>query len=79
MVNKLAYQFPMDASIQTLRLIGVKYIIVHKKEFDMLHKNGFMLQKKKIADGTVIIEELRKNKSIKFIKKLQDDYVFKML
>ncbi len=79
LVKDLLFNFPSDNTIQKLSTLGVDYIIVHKKEYDTLYFNKFTYEGKTVRDGGAIIAELNKNKSLKFVTKIQNDYIFQIV
>lgn len=78
LVNYLLFNFPSDASIGKLKSIGVDLIIVHKKEYDTLHKDNFIFQNKKIPSGKEVINYLMTNKTVSFEKQFGQDSVFRI-
>jgi hypothetical protein len=75
-ITKILIRFPSNNSIQELKKQGVNLIIVHKKEYDLLYKNDFTTENKKIDNGTTIINSLKDNNRVMLIRVLGDDYVF---
>lgn len=78
LVNYLLFNFPSDASIGKLKSIGVDLIIVHKKEYDTLHKDNFIFQNKKIPSGKEVIKYLMTNKDVFLEKQFGQDFVFRV-
>lgn len=78
--EKLAYQldaaFPSDKSISYLKATGVDYLIVHRQDYDNLHKDKFIINGKIIKNGEEVLRLLQKNKSVHQVKQFNDDYVF---
>ncbi len=70
--------FPQENSIIKLKKIGVDYIIVHKSEFDLLHKNNFKLNMHPGQMGNEIITSLAKSKKLHLIKKIGNDYIYEL-
>ena len=77
-VNYLLSDFPSEESIAKLKNIGVNLIIVHKKEYDTLHKDNFIFQDKKIPSGKEVIKYLMTNKSVSLEKQFGQDFVFRI-
>ena len=75
---KTLEQFPSDKSIFEIKKRGVNLIIIHQKEYDLLYKNNFTVNDKKIDDGTTIINLLKSNSNLQLIKIFEDAYVFKI-
>jgi hypothetical protein len=61
-----------------MKKIGINYIIFHKNEFDMLNKNNFMIDSKRIDDGETILNQLKNNRNVTLVKEFPGDYVFKI-
>lgn len=76
MYYELDYTFPSGSSLEKLKKMGITYMIIHKNEYDVIHKDKFTINDKQIWNGQEIISSIRKNKSVKFVKQFQDDYVF---
>lgn len=76
MVTELLKTFPEDSSIKQLKQLGVTHIILHKAEYDQLHKDGFTVEGKKIENGEVIFKKLEDSKHISLQQTFGNDYVF---
>lgn len=70
--------FPSDATIVKLRNMGVTHIIIHKKEYDTLHKEKFYINDILVKDGQIVIDNLFESSRISFVKKIDDDYIFEI-
>lgn len=79
LVTNLLITFPNEKSINKLKALKINYIIVHKNEYNVLYKNNYIIQNIRIKDGETIIKELSKNKSVRLIKRFEDDFVFELL
>jgi hypothetical protein len=64
--------FPKSESVSMIKDLGVDYIIIDKKTYD----KGFKEKNEKI-NGESVINVLKKNPSLEFIKPLGDYYIFK--
>lgn len=71
-------EFPDDKTIGYLRSIHLDYIILHKKEYDTLEKNGYTILKKPAVTFTQVQQGLKKYRNIVFLKQFGDDYVYKI-
>jgi hypothetical protein len=71
--------FPNDSVIQGFDKKGVEYIIVHKKEYDLLYKDKFIVNDKAVADGDTIVKSLNKSDRLQLIKTYDDDYVYRII
>lgn len=63
--------FPQQAAVAAIKNIHVTYIIVDKKEYDLLYQD-----KQESVTGAQVIDALQKNPSLTLIKKIGNDYVF---
>lgn len=79
MVTYILKNFPSTISIDTLRTIGVTHIILHKSEYDFLFEKKFILNNKVIGPGERVLDDLRKSREIKLIKRIDNDYIFSIL
>lgn len=77
-VKDILANFPEDRTINKLSEMGVTYIIVHKKEYDTLHKDAFEVNNNTVTDGESVINVLDKNESLKLIKQVDDDYIYQI-
>lgn len=68
--------FPSDNGIKTIKNLHINYVIVHKKEYDLLGQKKFVVNGHPLKSGEAAIEMLSKNKSLKLIKRFDDDYIF---
>ncbi len=78
MAKNLLFDFPNENTVSKLSDLNVNYIIIHTSEYDLLHKDKFTYNGKTVGTGDDIIQQLNKNKSLKFIKKIEDDYVYEL-
>lgn len=78
MVRDLLIAFPNTRAIEKLSAMHVDYIIVHKDEYEQLHKDKFRVNNKGIPSGVEVISALDKDKSVKFVKKFGEDYVYQI-
>ncbi len=76
--KQLMIEFPYEPSFVRMKKIGINYIIFHKNEFDMLNKNNFMIDSKRIDDGETILNQLKNNRNVTLVKEFPGDYVFKI-
>lgn len=80
--EKLYYEldatFPSDVSLDTLKKMGITYIVVHKKEYDDMYRNNFMINGTVIKDGQEVIDVLLDNTSVKLVRQFNTDYVFEL-
>lgn len=74
MITEILSKFPKDNSLAMLKKMNINYIIVHKKEYDILYKDKFKINGIAIKDGNSVIQYLKK--SLKFINKFDEDYIF---
>jgi len=72
LVVNISKDFPSDDITKLLKQINIDYIVIHKKEYDILSIDDWAKDK----NGIDIVNVLYKNKSIRLIKKFGDDYVF---
>lgn len=78
MITKLLVSFPDNDSIIQLKGIHIKYIIVHKSEYNLLNKNNYIVQKRRINPGNQVVYILQKISSIKLTKQFGDDYIYQI-
>lgn len=78
--QKMAYEldenFPNQLSISRLNDLGINYLIVHKDEFDRLDNDKFVINGKRISDGTEVISELNKNEKLRLIENFGQSYIY---
>lgn len=79
LVNDVLASFPSDSTIEQLKKLKINYIIVHKKEYDMLEKDKYVVKDAHIKSGDSIISELNKKRTLRFIKKIEADYIYRIL
>ncbi len=77
--RELLSDFPSDSSLLRLRKMGISYIIVHKDEYDRLHKEKFSVDKKSIGDGGFVVGQLNSDKRVRLKKRFGKDYVYQIL
>lgn len=77
-VKQLMIEFPYEPSFTRMRRMGIKYIIFHKKEFDMLNSHNFTIDAKEIDDGGTLLIQLKNDRNVTLIKQFSDDYVFQL-
>lgn len=78
LVVEISQEFPDEKAIIRLKKIGINYIIVHKNEYDILFKNKIKVNSHLITNGNSIIHSLNQNKKLHFIKKFENDYIYKI-
>ncbi len=78
MVLNLLANFPSNETMNSLRSMNINYIIVHKKEYDMLKESHLLVNGKSIKDGDTVIHSLVTKQRLNFIKKFDEDYVFEL-
>src|SRR5258706_1382212 len=76
LVISLYKSFPSKTSLNTIRKLGVKYMIVHLDEFNIIHRTNFISHDYLLPDGETVLSELSINPSINFVKRLDNDYVY---
>lgn len=74
-----AKNFPNRASIQYLKKRNVRYLIVHRDDFDKLNKIKFSMAGKTVVNGESIIKILSENQSLKVIKLFMHATVYEVL
>jgi hypothetical protein len=78
MIIDLLIEFPNEKSLAQLRNLDIDYIIVHKDQYDILHKEKYSVEKHYFEDGEHIIEHLSKNSSVRLVKKFGNDYIYEL-
>lgn len=78
MVINLMSSFPSDATVNQLNKLGVNLIIIHKAEYDKLYNNHYLVQNKRIPNGTAVINFLASNPKVELVKILDNDYVYRL-
>src|SRR5258706_712838 len=76
LVISLYKSFPSKTSLNTIKKLGVKYMIVHLDEFNIIHKTNFISHDYLLPDGENVMSELSVNPSINLVKRLGNDYVY---
>jgi hypothetical protein len=77
-IKQLMIEFPYAPSFTRMKKLGVTYIVFHKKEYDVLHMNNFVIDTKRIDDGNTLLDQLKSTNDVTLIKEFSDDYVFKV-
>ena len=72
LVVNISKDFPSDNITKLLKQLNIDYIVMHKKEYDILSIDNWVKDK----NGIDLVNVLYKNKSIKLLKKFGNDYVF---
>lgn len=70
--------FPSQQTIALAKKIGVTYIVVHKKEYDILYDETWENNGHGVPDGTYVVTRLQSYPNILFMKRFSDDYVYKI-
>ena len=71
--------FPSEKMLMAAKRIGVTYIVVHKKEYDILSGEKWKSRGRGVKDGTTILNLLNDNSAVTLITNLGDDYIYKVL
>lgn len=79
MVRSLMIEFPNNKSLDSLKKIKVKYIILHKSEYKILSDKNFKIKGKDIIKTELIENNLENNAKVKLIKQFGKDYVYEIL
>lgn len=79
MVRSLMIEFPNNKSLDSLKKIKVKYIILHKSEYKILSDKSFKIKGKDIIKAELIENNLKNNAKVKLIKEFGKDYVYEIL
>lgn len=74
----LVENFPNKKSVNLLKKIGVNFIIVHNKEFDLLYNDRFTINGSRIPNSKMVQSRLDKTDGIQLIKKFGSDLVYKI-
>ena len=74
LVVNISKDFPSDDITKLLKQLNIDYIVIHKKEYDILSIDNWVKDK----NGIDIVKVLYENKSIRLIKKFGNDYVFRI-
>src|SRR3989344_8217099 len=72
-VTTLLRTFPSEDSIRQLKNTKIKYIVVHKSEYDELRAANFIISKVKIPDGNSIINTLGKTSLVTQVEQFGND------
>lgn len=78
MVIEIMKDFPQETSITKFKKMGLNYIVINKKQYDLLFKDKYKVDNSAIKNGNEIISAISKNKELHFIKKFDNDYVYKI-
>src|SRR6185369_5341387 len=79
LIVTLLKDFPSKETVTKLKAMKVTYIIIHKKEYDLLWKNNFTISNTRVVNGEVILKKALENNQMRLIKKINDDYIFQIL
>ena len=77
-VTGLLKTFPDKKSINSLKRIGINYIVVHKKEYDKLNADHYKVDSVRIKSGNQVVNLLKQDKSVSLTKQFDNDYVFRI-
>lgn len=79
MVKNLLATFPSNSSIRQLKNLKITYILVHKDEYDLIHKNHLIVNHQAIPDGEDVLKKLRQNKAVRLVTVFHNTYIFRVL
>lgn len=71
--------FPDQNTIGTLKKLKVKYVIVHKNEYEILNQDNFKIYGKKPKKVSQILNYLEQGNDMRIVQKFGDDLVFELL
>lgn len=77
-VKFLTSEFPNIKTIAYLQHIKVNYIILHKKNYDDLYKNKYVVNQIPIPPFTTIINNVKSFQQLQLVTQFGDDYVYKL-
>lgn len=75
-VVKVASEFPNQEVIESLKRIGVKYIVLHESEYNLLFENNFTVNNKRVPNAKSIKSSLLQSNKVKYIKTFGTDSVY---
>lgn len=78
MIYSLNESFPSDKSIDQLKNMNIDYIIIHKNEYDRLHKDKFTVYSKYFENGNQVLNKINQNKNLELVEKFGDSYIYKI-
>lgn len=70
--------FPSPQTIREAKRIGVTFIIVHKKEYDILHSENWTSRGHGVMDGESVLSQMNTSSDLSFVTRFADDYVYKI-
>ncbi|MGH7246223.1 MAG: hypothetical protein ACREGI_04805 [Candidatus Levyibacteriota bacterium] len=71
--------FPDTQTIAALQKLGVTYIVVHTKEYTILHDEHWVSYNSTPLTGDVVLQKLKQFPQLQMIQKFGDDYVYKFV
>lgn len=74
----LTSKFPNTKTIEYLKSIKIDYVILHKKDYDELFQNEYMVNKVAIPSFETLKKNIELFPELRFVIRFDDDYVYQL-
>ncbi|MEN9407805.1 MAG: hypothetical protein RLZZ455_1021 [Candidatus Parcubacteria bacterium] len=78
-VTDLLQKFPSESSLRRMKSLGIKYIIVHSREYATLKNDGYRVLGTEMQAGDDVVKSLMLSKKVRLIQQVDQDYIFMLL